>query len=226
MLPPRSTPATDRRLRRARRRRRCRSTTCPTTAALVDVHWSSINYKDGLASTPTGKVARISPIVPGIDLAGVLVEDAPRHAGGTAVIAHGYDLGVARHGGFAQLARVPAAGSSLLPDGLTGSRGDGRRHRRFTAAMSVIALLDHGVSPSAGRCSSPARPAASGRRRSACSPGSAYEVVASTGKPASATSCSGLGATSIIDRAELAAESPRPLESTVWAGRGRLRRRA
>ena len=49
----------------------------PGDGALIEVHWSSVNYKDGLASTPTGKVARISPIVPGVDLAGVLVDDCP-----------------------------------------------------------------------------------------------------------------------------------------------------
>src|SRR5262245_62934957 len=79
----------------------------PADGALVEVHWSSVNYKDGLAATPTGKVARISPLVPGVDLAGVLVDDAPGMPAGTAVLAHGYDLGVSRHGGFAQFARVP-----------------------------------------------------------------------------------------------------------------------
>jgi acrylyl-CoA reductase (NADPH) len=71
---------------------------------LVEVHYSSVNYKDGLASTPTGRVARFSPMVPGVDLAGVLLEDAGDLPAGTEVIAHGYDLGVNRHGGFAQFA--------------------------------------------------------------------------------------------------------------------------
>src|SRR5262249_29516291 len=87
----------------------------PDDGALVEVHWSSVNYKDGLASTPGGKVARISPIVPGVDLAGVLVDDAPGMPAGTSVIAHGYDLGVSRHGGFAQLARVPHGWLVALP---------------------------------------------------------------------------------------------------------------
>src|SRR6202163_3475724 len=73
--------------------------------ALIDVHWSSVNYKDALASTPTGKVARISPIVPGVDLAGVLVEDAGALPAGTAVVAHGYEIGVSRHGGLGEQAR-------------------------------------------------------------------------------------------------------------------------
>src|SRR5262245_21898706 len=87
--------------------------------ALVEVHWSSVNYKDGLASTPAGKVARISPIVPGIDLAGVLLEDAGELAAGTSVLAQGYDIGVSRHGGFASYARVPAEWLVPIPAGLS-----------------------------------------------------------------------------------------------------------
>ena len=75
--------------------------------ALIEVHWSSVNYKDGLASTPTGRVARFSPMVPGVDLAGILLEDAGDIAAGTEIIVHGYDLGVNRHGGFAQFATAP-----------------------------------------------------------------------------------------------------------------------
>src|ERR1700694_2820092 len=93
--------------------------------ALIDVHWSSVNYKDALASSPTGKVARISPIVPGIDLAGVLLEDAGDIAAGTEVIAHGYDIGVSRHGGFAEKARVPVEWLPRLPPRPPPPRGRG-----------------------------------------------------------------------------------------------------
>src|SRR6202008_2410117 len=91
----------------------------PADGVLIEVHWSSVNFKDGLASTPTGKVARISPMVPGIDIAGVLVEDAGDLKAGAGVIAHGYDIGVSRHGGFARYARVPAEWIVPLPDGLS-----------------------------------------------------------------------------------------------------------
>src|SRR5580658_1892300 len=67
----------------------------PSDGALVEVEWSGVNYKDGLASTPKGRVARISPIIPGIDLAGTLLEDSGHMKAGSQVIAHGYDLGVA-----------------------------------------------------------------------------------------------------------------------------------
>src|SRR5215218_8601386 len=76
---------------------------------LVRVEWSSVNYKDALATIPKGQVARISPLVPGIDLAGTVVESGEGGPDeGTAVLVHGYDVGVAHHGGFAEYARVPA----------------------------------------------------------------------------------------------------------------------
>ena len=76
---------------------------------VVRVAASGINFKDGLASSPTGRVARIDPLVPGVDLAGDVVASSRRDVPvGSRVLVHGYDLGVARHGGFAGLARVPA----------------------------------------------------------------------------------------------------------------------
>src|ERR1044072_2632620 len=88
---------------------------------VVDVEWSSVNYKDHLAATEQGRVARISPLVPGIDLAGtVRTSDAAGIAAGDPVVVHGYDLGVAHHGGYAQVARVPSDWVVPLPAGLTG----------------------------------------------------------------------------------------------------------
>ena len=77
----------------------------PPDGVLVDVEWSSVNYKDSLAATEKGRVARISPLVVGIDLAGTVREDGDGYRAGDAVLAHGYDLGVSRHGGYAQVAR-------------------------------------------------------------------------------------------------------------------------
>src|SRR5512133_3989071 len=86
----------------------------------VRVDWSSVNYKDALATVAKGQVARISPLVPGIDLAGeVVASDDDAVAVGSEVIVTGYDLGVAHHGGWAQYARVPAAWVVPLPEGLS-----------------------------------------------------------------------------------------------------------
>ena len=190
----------------------------PEDGALVEVHWSSVNYKDGLAATPAGKVARISPIVPGVDLAGVLVDDAPGMPSGTAVIAHGYDLGVSRHGGFARFARVPHGWLVALPDGLSEREAMVIGTAGFTAAMSVIALQEHGVTPERGPVLVTGATGGVGSTAVGMLAALGYEVVASTGKPSAGDFLRGLGAGSIIDRAELAAESSRPLESTVWAG--------
>jgi putative YhdH/YhfP family quinone oxidoreductase len=186
--------------------------------ALVAVEWSSVNYKDGLASTPSGKVARISPIVPGIDLAGVLVEDAGGLPAGTAVLAHGYDIGVSRHGGFAEYARVPADQLVALPEGLSAHDAMVVGTAGFTAAMSVIALQEHGVTPDRGPVLVTGATGGVGSTAVGMLAGLGYEVVASTGKPEMDDFLTTLGAASIVDRAELAEESKRPLESTVWAG--------
>ena len=82
----------------------------------VRVGWSSVNFKDGLAVRPDGKVARISPLIPGIDLAGEVVASTnPGIRPGDGVLAHGYDLGVSRHGGYSEYQRVPAGWDATLP---------------------------------------------------------------------------------------------------------------
>ena len=95
----------------------------------VRVDWSSINYKDALATIPKGQVARISPLVPGVDLAGeVVASDDPAVAVGSEVLVTGYDLGVAHHGGWAQLRpRARRRGSSRCPTAC-------RRARRWRSA--------------------------------------------------------------------------------------------
>ena len=104
----------------------------------VRVGWSSVNFKDGLAVRPDGKVARISPLIPGIDLAGeVVASEAADLPVGTVVVAHGYELGVSRHGGYAEYQRVPAGWVVPLAPGLAprvprvrgGVRGGGFNRR-------------------------------------------------------------------------------------------------
>ena len=85
---------------------------------VVAVSWSSVNYKDGLASRKDGRVARIDPLVPGVDLAGTVVDPGGSSlAAGQSVLVHGYDLGVAHHGGYAEYARVPAGWVVPCPTG-------------------------------------------------------------------------------------------------------------
>ena len=190
----------------------------PADGVLVEVQWSSVNYKDGLASTPAGRVARISPIVPGVDLAGVLVEDAPGMPAGTQVIAHGYEIGVARHGGYAQYARVPAEWLVALPDGLSTRDAMVIGTGGFTAALSVIALQNHGVTPDSGPVLVTGATGGVGSTAVDMLAKLGYEVVASTGKPDEAEFLTALGASSIIDRNVLSEEGRRPLEKMLWAG--------
>ncbi|MFM8662859.1 MAG: alcohol dehydrogenase catalytic domain-containing protein, partial [Acidimicrobiaceae bacterium] len=86
---------------------------------LVQVEYSGINFKDGLASTESGRIARIDPLIGGVDLAGKVVESSnPNFKVGTSVIGHGYDIGVAHHGGFSQYARMQSSWLVPMPTGL------------------------------------------------------------------------------------------------------------
>jgi len=185
--------------------------------ALIEVHWSSVNYKDGLASTPTGRVARFSPMVPGIDLAGILLEDAGGIAAGTEIIVHGYDLGVNRHGGFAQFATAPHDWIVPLPSGLTTREGMVLGTAGYTAALSVIALLEHGLTPSDGKVLVTGATGGVGSTAVSMMSQLGYEVVASTGKPDESSFLTDLGASEIIDRSVLS-EAGKPLQGEQWAG--------
>jgi acrylyl-CoA reductase (NADPH) len=188
----------------------------PPDGALVEVRWSSVNYKDGLAATPTGRVARISPIVPGVDLAGVLVEDAAGLPAGIEVLAHGYDIGVSRHGGFAEYARVPAGWLVALPAGLTAREAMVIGTAGFTAAMSVIALQEHGVTPASGPVLVTGATGGVGSTAVGMLAKLGYEVVASTGKPDQEDWLRSLGASELIGRDETSAEG-KPLDKQRWA---------
>src|SRR5262245_32530172 len=108
----------------------------PPGEVSVAVEWSGVNFKDGLAAREGGKVARASPLDPGIDRAGrVLVSDEPSIPPGTAVLAHGYDIGTSRHGGFAEVARVPSGWVVPLPGGFTERDAMAIGTAGFTAAM-------------------------------------------------------------------------------------------
>ncbi|MDP9405248.1 MAG: alcohol dehydrogenase catalytic domain-containing protein, partial [Actinomycetota bacterium] len=123
----------------------------PPGEVTVRVGWSSVNYKDGLATTPGGKVAKTSPLVPGVDLAGeVVASDADGIAPGDEVIVHGHDLGVSHHGGYAEYARVPAGWVVPLPEGLTARQAMALGTAGFTAGLSVVQLEQRGLAPGDG----------------------------------------------------------------------------
>ena len=184
----------------------------------IRVGWSSVNYKDGLATRADGKVARISPLIPGIDLAGEAVASAdPSIAVGSPVVAHGYDLGVARHGGYSEFQRVPAGWVVPLAPGLTPREAMAIGTAGFTAAMSVAALEDRGLQPADGPVLVTGASGGVGGTALAILADRGYEVWAATGKPDEADRLRGLGAAGILTRDEVTAAG-KPLESERWAG--------
>ena len=185
----------------------------------IGVDWSAVNYKDGMVTRPGNRVARISPLIPGVDLVGtVLRSDDPSVAVGRQVIAHGYDLGVAHHGGFAQLARVPAAWVVPLPEGLDARRAAVIGTAGFTAALSLHRLEHHGLSPGDGPVLVTGASGGVGSMAVALLASRGYEVVASTGKSAEQEYLAGLGASRVIGRDGLESAPARTLGEERWAG--------
>jgi acrylyl-CoA reductase (NADPH) len=185
---------------------------------LVRVERSCVNYKDALAASAKGRVARISPLVVGIDLAGVVVEsDSDDFAPGDSVIASGYDLGVAHHGGFAELARAPAEWLVRMPDGLDATGAMTIGTAGYTAALSVCALEAHGLEPGAGPVLVTGATGGVGSVAVSILAGAGHEVVASTGKSDAEGWLRELGASAVVDRAELA-EAGKPLMPATYAG--------
>lgn len=194
----------------------------PPGEVTIRVAYSSVNFKDALAATPNGGVVRDYPIVPGIDLTGVVVDSqSPDFAVGDAVLAHGYEIGTGRHGGYAEYARVPAdwvvsLGSLSPRDGAAiGTAG-------FTAAMSVQALVDWGTKPDDGPIVVTGATGGVGSVSVDLLAAAGYEVVASSGKVQEegvTDRLKALGAADTIGRLpEDPDAKPRPLGKTRWAG--------
>ncbi|MEW5990610.1 MAG: oxidoreductase [Chloroflexota bacterium] len=184
----------------------------------IRVEWSSVNFKDGLAATADGKVARAYPLVPGIDLAGTVIRSAvSAFRPGAQVIAHGYDLGVSRHGGFAGMARVPAGWVVPLPPGLTLREAMALGTAGFTAGLSVVELEARGLAPADGPILVTGATGGVGSTAVAILAELGYEVWAATGKSDERAWLETLGAVGFLTRDEVTAEG-RPLESERWAG--------
>ena len=191
----------------------------PDGEVTIRVAWSGVNYKDALATVPDGKVARISPLVPGIDIVGTVAASRdPAFAPGDPVVAHGYEIGVSRHGGFAAYARVPAGWVVPLPAGLSLRDAAAVGTAGYTAAASVVALEARGLAPGAGPVLVTGASGGVGGRAARILVGRGYETWAMTGKPAAADRLRALGVAGIVGREEAAAGEGRPLASERWAG--------
>jgi putative YhdH/YhfP family quinone oxidoreductase len=191
----------------------------PAGEVTVSVEWSSINYKDGLAMTPTGRVVRSYPMVPGVDLAGTVRESSDsRFSRGDRVMVTGYDVGVAHPGGFAELARIPGDWVMPLPAGLTTKEAMALGTAGMTAALSVMALEHNGLRQDQGPVIVTGSTGGVGSTAVSMLAQLGYSVAASTGKASEHAFLRELGATEILSREDVSAESPRPLENERWAG--------
>lgn len=191
----------------------------PSHDVTIRVAYSSVNYKDGLASRKDGRVVRAYPIVPGIDLAGTVVaSETNAFRPGTQVLATGYELGVSQFGGYAEYARVPAEWLIPLPKGLTLRDAMVLGTAGFTAALAVYKLEQNGLRGAEGPVLVTGASGGVGSVATAILAKRGYRVVASTGKSQAQDVLLGLGATEVIDRAEVVEESSKPLERQRWSG--------
>lgn len=185
----------------------------------IGVEYSSINYKDGLAVGADGRVIRNYPLIPGIDLAGEVIESTDSAVTvGSKVIVHGYDTGVAHHGGYSELARVPAGWVVPLPTGLTTRQAMALGTAGFTAGLSVARLEAAGLTPASGPVLVTGASGGVGSTAVDILAARGYTVAASTGSADAHAYLRALGASEIVDRAETSAASTRPLERGRWAG--------
>jgi acrylyl-CoA reductase (NADPH) len=190
----------------------------PDGEVVIEILYSSLNYKDGLALTGRGKVIRKFPMVCGVDLAGQVMESSsPEFRVGDKVLAVGQGLGETHWGGFSQRARLPASTLLHVPAELTLRQSMIIGTAGFTAMLSLMALEHNGLKPGAGDVLVTGAAGGVGSLAVALLSDRGYKVVASTGRPELRPYLLDLGATAIVERAELQQKTP-PLASERWAG--------
>jgi acrylyl-CoA reductase (NADPH) len=188
----------------------------PGEVTLRTLH-STVNYKDGLAVTGRGPVIRSFPMIPGIDFVGEVVEaSAGGFATGDVVISTGAGMGESHYGGYAGMARVPAAHLVPLPAGMRPEEAMAIGTAGFTAMQCLIALERHGMTPAAGDLLVTGASGGVGSIAVAVAARAGWRVIASTGRIEETEYLKGLGADEVIDRATLAAPG-KPLARERWA---------
>lgn len=189
----------------------------PDGDVTVRVSYSGLNYKDALAITGKAPVVRRFPMVPGIDLAGVVEHsDSPSYAPGDRVLVNGWGIGETHWGGLAQRARVSADWLVPVPDAISERQAMSIGTAGYTAMLSLMTLESHGLTTDSGDVLVTGANGGVGGFAIALLACGGYSVVASTGRPAEADYLRRLGATTIIDRTELS-EPGRPLGKERWA---------
>ncbi|WP_122687594.1 MDR family oxidoreductase [Pseudomonas viridiflava] len=189
----------------------------PEGDVTVRVSHSTLNYKDALALTGKSPIVRSFPMVPGIDLAGIVEESqASAFKAGDKVLLNGWGVGEGHWGGLAQMARLKSEWLIPLPEAFTPSQAMAIGTAGYTAMLSVIALQKHGVKPEHGEVLVTGANGGVGSFTIAILAKLGYQVVASTGRVAESDYMKQLGAARIIDRATLS-EPGRPLAKEQWA---------
>jgi acrylyl-CoA reductase (NADPH) len=184
----------------------------------VDVEYSTLNYKDGLAITGRSPVVRKFPMIPGIDLAGVVTDSS--HAdwsAGDRVVLNGWGVGETHWGGLAQRARLDGDWLIPLPSAFTARQAMAIGTAGYTAGLCVDSLLQHGVSPDQGEVLVTGATGGVGTISIALLSAAGFEVAAATGKSAQEPFLKQLGASTVVDRAELG-DAGKPLQKERWAG--------
>ena len=192
-------------------------TRLPDGDVTIDVAYSTLNYKDGLAITGKSPVVRKFPMVPGIDLAGTVTQSS--HAdwqAGDRVVLNGWGVGETHWGGLAQRARLKGDWLVPLPPAFTERQAMAIGTAGYTASLCVEALVNQGVRPGQGDVLVTGATGGVGSIAVALLVRAGFTVAAATGKAAEADYLKQLGATTIVDRAELAAAG-KPLQKERWA---------
>lgn len=190
----------------------------PEADVKIDVAYSTLNYKDALAITGSSPIARIWPLVPGIDLVGTVTESASAEwKAGDQVVLNGWGVGESHWGGLAQKASLKGEWLVPLPKAFTPQQAMAIGTAGYTAALCVDALADAGVTPDQGEILVTGATGGVGSVSVALLAKAGYTVAATTGKTAESDYLTKLGAATVINRAELA-EKGKPLQKERWAG--------
>lgn len=185
---------------------------------LINVEYSTVNYKDALSATGAGRIIRRFPCIGGIDLAGVVESSADaKFKPGDKVIAHSYDVGVAHHGGYAQKARIPAAWLVPVPSGMSTFDAMTYGTAGFTAAQAVHRMQHDGLHPAMGPVLVNGATGGVGMVAIEILAKLGYDVVAVTGKEKDVELLKSIGAKSVLIRGQFEM-TEKPLGSETYAG--------
>ncbi|MBC1632756.1 acryloyl-CoA reductase [Listeria welshimeri] len=191
----------------------------PENEVTIEVHYSGINYKDGLAVLPEGKIVNQYPFIPGIDASGVVIESkSDCFQVGDEVIVTSYDFGVSYFGGYSEFIRVPAEWVVPLPQGLSLKEAMILGTAGFTAALSVDALESSGVRPETGKIAVSGATGGVGSLSTAILAKRGFSVVASSGKKDAKDFLQKFGVSEVVSREAFQPEKIRALDKQLYAG--------